>query len=48
MLRFAGSHNPLGLFINRLNDFRKPFAQMDGSEVERLLRANEVDVDAVK
>ncbi len=47
MLRFAGSHNPMGLFINRLNDFRKPFAQMDGSEVERLLRANQVDVDNV-
>ena len=47
MLRFAGSHNPLGLFINRLNDFKKPFALMDGSEVERLLRANQVDVDSV-
>jgi hypothetical protein len=47
MLRFAGSHNPLGLFINKLNAFRKPFAKMDGSEVERLLRANEVDVDSV-
>jgi hypothetical protein len=47
MLRFAGSHNPLGLFIDRLNAFKKPFAKMDGSEVERLLRANEVDVDAV-
>ena len=47
MLRFAGSHNPLGLFVNRLNDFRRPFAQMDGSEVERLLRANQVDIDNV-
>ena len=47
MLRFAGSHNPLGLFVNRLNDFRKPFAQMDGSEVERLLRANQIDINKV-
>ena len=47
MLRFAGSHNPMGLFIDRLNSFKKPFAQMDGSEVERLLRANQVDVDSV-
>ena len=47
MLRFAGSHNPMGLFIDRLNAFRKPFAQMDGSEVERLLRANQIDVDSV-
>lgn len=47
MLRFAGSHNPMGLFIDRLNSFSKPFAQMDGSEVERLLRANQIDVDSV-
>ena len=47
MLRFAGSHNPLGLFIDRLNAFRKPFAQMDGSEVERLLRSNQIDIDSV-
>ena len=47
MLRFAGSHNPMGLFIDRLNAFSKPFAQMDGSEVERLLRANQIDIDSV-
>jgi hypothetical protein len=47
MLRFAGSHNPVGLFTKKLDAFKKPFAQMDGSEVERLLRANEVDVDSV-
>lgn len=47
MLRFAGSHNPLGLFVDRLNNFSKPFAEMDGSEVERLLRANQIDLNKV-
>ena len=47
MLRFAGSHNPLGLFVDRLNNFSKPFAEMDGSEVERLLRSNQIDLNKV-
>jgi hypothetical protein len=37
MIRFAGSHNPLGTFINQVNDFKLPFNQMNIEDVKQLL-----------
>lgn len=37
MMTFAGSHNPAGLFFDKLNDFSKPFEQMDLETVTQLL-----------
>ena len=37
MMGFAGSHNPLGLFIDKVNKFERPFNKMDGPEVEKIL-----------
>ena len=47
MLAFAGSHNPLGLFVDELNAFSKPYAEMATSDVDRLLLAREIDISTV-
>ncbi len=45
MLAFSGSHNPLGVFINDMNAFKLPFAQMDQVDVERLLTSRGIPID---
>merc|ERR1711981_1194261 len=45
LLKFAGSHNPLGIFINEVNAFKLPFNQMDQLEVERLLTSRGIPID---
>tara|TARA_R100001082_G_scaffold1914_1_gene1766 strand:+ start:2981 stop:6904 length:3924 start_codon:yes stop_codon:yes gene_type:complete len=37
MMKMAGSHNPLGLFVDQVNAFQLPFHQMDEFEVDKLL-----------
>ena len=37
MLKFAGSHSPLGAFIDQLNAFELPFEQMPVEDAKRLL-----------
>ena len=37
MMKMAGSHNPLGLFVDQMNAFQLPFHQMDEFEVDKLL-----------
>jgi len=37
MLRFAGSHNPLGVFFDELNAFKRPFEHMTNDVVDELL-----------
>ena len=37
MMGFAGSHNPVGLFVDKLNKFDRPYSKMDGPEVEAVL-----------
>ena len=44
MMRFAGSHNPLGVFIDEMNAFKLPFDQMDGPKAKELLAARGVNV----
>ena len=45
MMRFAGSHNPLGMFINDWNAFRLPIDQMPEAEVKRLLSSRGVGMN---
>ena len=37
MMRFAGSHNPIGAFADQLNAFQLPFEKMPIDDVKRLL-----------
>ena len=37
MMQFSGSHNPVGMFIDKVNKFERPFNKMDGPEVEKVL-----------
>ena len=37
ILRFAGTHNPLGLFFDEMNAFQKPYEHMSKFEVQELL-----------
>jgi len=48
MMRLAGSHNPLGLFVDQMNAFQLPFNQMDEFEVDRLLSERGVALNANK
>jgi hypothetical protein len=43
MATYFGSHNPVGLFIDKLNAFDKAFSEMSGQEVERLLSSRGID-----
>ena len=47
LLKYAGSHvyNPLGKFINMVNDYSRPFNQLDQVEAERLLKQRGFDYD---
>ena len=45
MLQFAGTHNPLGLFINELNQFKLPFNQMNPEEAITLLASKGIPID---
>ena len=45
MMAFAGSHNPLGLFINQLNDYSLPFNKMPRERVEHLLSGRGIPLD---
>jgi len=45
MLSWAGSHNPLGVFVNDLNAFSKPFNQMEISKLEELFAIRGLQMD---
>lgn len=45
MLAFAGTHNPMGLFINQLNAFELPFEKMPFDKVEELLTSRGIPID---
>jgi hypothetical protein len=45
-LAYSTTANPLGAFINELNQFKKPFDQMDGPRVEELLNKRNIKFDA--
>ena len=44
MMRFAGSHSPLGMFVKEWNAFSLPFEQMDISKVDELLTSRGVSL----
>jgi len=46
MMRFAGSHNPVGLFTDQWNAFSLPFNQMNIDEVKKLLSERGVSASA--
>ena len=43
MATYFGSHNPVGLFIDKVNAFDKKFFEMGGEEVEKLLSSRGID-----
>jgi hypothetical protein len=43
MATYFGSHNPVGMFIDKVNAFDKEFFEMSGQEVERLLSSRGID-----
>lgn len=43
MATYFGSHNPVGLFIDKVNAFDKEFFEMSGQEVEQLLSSRGID-----
>ena len=45
MMRFAGSHNPLGMFINDWNAFRLPIDQMPEAKIKELLSSRGVGMN---
>jgi len=48
MMRFAGSHNPVGLFTDQVNAFKLPFEEMDEFKVDQLLSSRGVALDGSK
>ena len=46
MIKFAGSHQPLGFFVQELNQFKRPFSQVDQFEAEELLASRGIKFDA--
>ena len=48
MMRFAGSHNPMGLFVDQVNAFRLPFEEMDEFKVDELLSSRGVGLSGNK
>ena len=45
-LAYTATANPLGAFVNEFNQFKKPFAMMDGPRVEELLTKRNIKFDA--
>ena len=45
MMRFAGSHSPLGLFVKDWNAFKYPINQMDENVVRELLSSRGIPID---
>lgn len=45
MLQFAGSHNPLGVFVESLNKFDVPFEKANLDQVEQLLVSRGIPFD---
>jgi len=45
MMRFAGSHNPLGIFVKDWNAFKLPIDQMDENVVRELLSSRGIPID---
>ena len=43
MATYFGSHNPVGMFIDKVNAFDKEFFEMSGQEVEQLLSSRGID-----
>ena len=43
MMSFAGSHNPLGVFFDKLNAFSLPFEKMPKDKVKELLKTRGID-----
>ena len=43
MATYFGSHNPVGMFIDKINAFDKEFFEMSGQEVEQLLSSRGID-----
>ncbi len=48
MMRFAGSHNPMGLFVDDLNAFKLPFERMDSHTIDQLLTSKGVSLNLDK
>jgi len=48
MMRFAGSHSPLGLFVDELNAFKQPFTSMSEEAVDQLLSSRGVSLSGNK
>jgi len=46
MMRFAGSHNPLGLFVNDWNAFKLPIDEMPEAKVRELLSSRGVSMNS--
>lgn len=44
-LKFAASHNPLGLFIEQVNEFGRPFAEVPLEKLEKILGARGIPLD---
>ena len=45
MIKYFGSHNPVGVFANQLNAFSLPFEQMPINKVEELLASKGIKMD---
>jgi hypothetical protein len=45
ILKFTASHNPVGLFIDQVNAFSRPFKEMPMDRVKELLTARGVPID---
>jgi hypothetical protein len=45
MMTFAGSHNPLGVFFDKLNAFSLPFEKVPRDKAKALLKARGIDFD---
>ena len=43
MANYLFSQNPIGLFIDKVNAFDRPFAEMSGPDVEKLLTSRGID-----
>ena len=44
-MAYTGTHHPLGLFIDNVNQFSKKFEEMDGPRVEELLQRRGIQFD---
>ena len=48
MMRFAGSHSPIGLFTDQWSAFQRPFAEMSEEAVDQLLSSRGVSLSGNK